>query len=277
MTETNRSLAGFQAAFSDYLLAAELPTPARLNPWLARTDENESATTRTDLGLRVYRNNVIYSLTQALAAQFPVVHKLVGSDFFGALARDYVQQQPPIDAALTYYGHLFASFVASVPACEPLPYLADVATLEFYCQRALHAADDPVLNAEQLSAVPHERLDDVGITLHSSAYLFASDYPVARIWAANLEDSDAEIRLDAQTRHYLLVYRRKLQVQVITLQPAAYLLLEQLYVGESLEQACACVLEQLELDPTELAPLLGYLLGLEVFSRVHLQTAKEHP
>jgi hypothetical protein len=276
MAETGKSLPVFQTEFARFLLAVDLQPPAELRSWLAGTPGDAAPARRINSGLLVYRNNVIYSLTQALAAQFPVVHKLVGADFFGALARDYVRQEPPLDASLTYYGHLFPAFIESVPACRPLPYLADVATLELQCQRALHAADDPVLAVEDLAVVAPEQLGDVCFTLHSSACLFASDYPVDRIWTVNLDDSDEEIRLDVQTRHHMLIYRRGLQVQVVTLQPPAFTLLHQLQLGENLEQACSSVLEQHELDNTELTPLLGYLLGLEVFSRFKLLSATEN-
>ena len=40
----------------------------------------------------VYRNNVYASLIDVLAGRFPVVARLVGEEFFRAMARAYVEQ-----------------------------------------------------------------------------------------------------------------------------------------------------------------------------------------
>lgn len=43
----------------------------------------------------VYRNNVVASLSDALGVAFPVVQKLVGDEFFRAMAGVYLRQHPP--------------------------------------------------------------------------------------------------------------------------------------------------------------------------------------
>jgi hypothetical protein len=265
MAETCSALATYQAAFAAYLLTNSAGADHALHACL-----QDAPAGRTASGLRVYRNNVLYSLTRALAAQFPVVQKLVGDEFFGALASDYVRSEPPLEPALTYYGHQFAAFIARSPACRPLPYLADVARLELQYQRAMHAADDPVLHLGQLGAVAPELLGGATFTLHASVTLLASDYPIDRIWAANLDDPTEVIHLDAPGRHHLLIHRRALRVQVVSLQPPAFTLLQQLQNGQSLQQAWTLAAEHHALDTPELTPLLGYLLGLEVFSGFRL-------
>ena len=61
----------------------------------------------------VYRNNVYSSLIDVLQARFPVVSRLVGEEFFRAMARVYVEQEPPRSAVLLRYGASFPDFVAS--------------------------------------------------------------------------------------------------------------------------------------------------------------------
>jgi hypothetical protein len=268
MAEPANRLATFQKEFASYLLQSEPRPAASLYRWLpTRPDSDACEARRTASGLRVYRNNVLYSLTQALAAQFPVVQRLVGAEFFGALARDYVQQEPPCEAALTWYGHLFPDFIASHAACSTLPYLADVAALELQCQRVLHAADDAVLDLQQLGAVPQEQLGGLRLFLKAAVSLFAAPYPVDRIWAANVAGSDEEIRLEAGEVCHMLIYRRELEVCVVSLQLPAFLLLQQLQQGKCLQEACAHVAQTHTLQAAELPALLGYLLGLEVFCR----------
>lgn len=76
----------------------------------------------------VYRNNVYASLIDVL--DFPVVMCLVGEDFFRTMARAYIEGEPPRSAVLLRYGAGFPAFVAGFPPAAPVPYLADMASLE---------------------------------------------------------------------------------------------------------------------------------------------------
>jgi hypothetical protein len=91
--------------------------------------------------LAIYRHHVVTTLTAALQAAFPVVCRLVDERFFAYAAARYIQVEPPSGPCLFEYGAGFADFLAEFPACRALPYLADVARLEWAMQRALHAAD----------------------------------------------------------------------------------------------------------------------------------------
>ena len=55
----------------------------------------------------VYRNNVMASLIEALKANFPIVYKLVGEDFFKALAVAFISHNPPNIPMLFKYGAQF--------------------------------------------------------------------------------------------------------------------------------------------------------------------------
>src|SRR5437762_1260948 len=91
--------------------------------------------------LAVYRHHVLTSLTAALEATFPVVCRLVDRRFFGWLADSYVRAHPPAGPCLFEYGADLPEFIAAFPACAPLPWLADVARLEWAMNVALHAPD----------------------------------------------------------------------------------------------------------------------------------------
>lgn len=54
----------------------------------------EGRSARVRAGLDIYRNNVFYSLGQALGDIYPVIKALVGDEFFGAMAREFVRAGP---------------------------------------------------------------------------------------------------------------------------------------------------------------------------------------
>ena len=58
------------------------PLPDGLTALLTARDPSE-----VEQRFAVYRNNVTVSLTEALAQRFPVIKRLVGEEFFAALAR----------------------------------------------------------------------------------------------------------------------------------------------------------------------------------------------
>ena len=58
----------------------------------------------------VYRNNVAASLGQARARRFSGIERLVGPEFFGALAQAYLAADPPRTPVLAEWGAGFATF-----------------------------------------------------------------------------------------------------------------------------------------------------------------------
>ena len=137
-----------------------------------------------DRRFAVYRNNVAHSLSQALAARFPVIKRLVGDAFFAAMAGIFATAHRPTSPVLAEWGGAFPEFLTHFPPVAGLPYLPDVARIELARGRAYHAADLPALPAQALAAAAHAPGDTV-LHLHPSVSLVLSAYPVATIWAAN--------------------------------------------------------------------------------------------
>ena len=88
----------------------------------------------------IYRNNVAASLVSAVTATFPVCVELVGEEFFSLMALEFIRAHPPTSRILAYYGGAFADYVRHFPPAASLPYLADIANLEYRRVLAYHAA-----------------------------------------------------------------------------------------------------------------------------------------
>jgi hypothetical protein len=80
------SLANIQDAFATALLDRTAALPSSLGG---------AARRRSDRRFAVYRNNVAVGLVSALATRFPVVKRLVGDDFFRAMAHAYASVELP--------------------------------------------------------------------------------------------------------------------------------------------------------------------------------------
>ena len=186
----------------------------------------------------VYRNNIAMSLIDALASTFAVTRQLVGTDFFRAMARIHVAESLPESPILSRYGNDFPDFISRFPHASSLPYLADVARLEYLRVQAYHAADATALTAatfQPLLADP-ARLAATQMTLHPACRWLRSEHPVFSLWAAHQAEGDLS-HIEMSKAEDVLVIRPSFDVQVIALPPGSVEFLDALSSGESLSTA----------------------------------------
>lgn len=202
----------------------------------------------------IFANHYRITLTDALAATFPVVRRLVGADFFAFAARRFIAGQPPREPRLFRYGAGLADFLAELPEAGHLVYLADVARLEWALNEAAFAEDAEALDAAALAALPATVVADRAFPLHPSATLLRSPWPIDRIWRLNQDGADpaATVDLDAGGV-WLLVHRAGEAVGWIGLDPAAFALVEGLAAGRTLREAAeGAIAAHGGFDPTAL-------------------------
>ena len=96
------SLARTQSDFTKSLLDRTMPVPA---------DIRGASRRRADRRFAVNRNNVASGLAHALATRFPVVNRLVGEEFFRAMALVYAAAELPRSPIMLYYGETFPAFI----------------------------------------------------------------------------------------------------------------------------------------------------------------------
>jgi hypothetical protein len=133
----------------------------------------------------VYRNNVVAGLIRALEGRFPVVARLVGREFFRAMARHYAVDNLPRSPMIFEYGDTFAAFIEGFAPAAGIPYLADVARLEFARGRSFHAPDASPLPAAAFAALDQATFASVTLLLHPSFELVSSEFPLVSIWRAH--------------------------------------------------------------------------------------------
>jgi hypothetical protein len=218
-----------QGEFVAALLDPEQACPAQLTAWNGSDPAARFA---------VYRNNVLSSLVDALTDSFPVVQQLVGEEFFRAMAAVFVRQSPPRTRVLGEYGAELADFILGFGPASSLPYLADVARLEWLRVRAYQAADVPSLDPDKLHAAlaAPECLGELHLQLQPAVGLLDSSFAVVSLWAAHqgvLEIS----KVDPYQAQSALVLRNGLRVVVIGSARSDRLFIDGLLRGLPLVQA----------------------------------------
>jgi len=187
----------------------------------------------------VYAATRLATLIRTLSLAFPAVQRLVGADFFEAAAREFISQWPPECACLNDYGAQFPSFLQEFAPAARLPYLPDVALLEWAVSRALHAGDATGLDLNRLAALGSAELAEVRFVAHPSISLLQLRSPADAIWRAILEqDAAAMAAIDlAEYPIFLLIERTAGGIQVRRLSPGPWHLTQRLCAGEPLHAA----------------------------------------
>jgi hypothetical protein len=191
--------------------------------------------------LNIYRNTFVMGVTKALRLSYPAVLRLVGADFFDGAAGLFIARHPPNAAYLDEYGAEFPEFLRNFQPAAALPYLADVARLEWAVNRAIHAADAEPLDLARLASLAPEDQIRVSFVPHPSVALLRADYPADVIWRGVLSGDDAALAavdLDAGPAH-LLVERRAAGVEASRLDPSAWRFAAALCDGRPIEAAFA--------------------------------------
>jgi hypothetical protein len=210
--------------------------------------------------LSIYRNHVFASLTASLKAMYPVVCRLVDERFFAYAAHEYIRAQPPGEPCLVRYGETFPAFLGSFAPCRNLPYLRDVAALEWAIIRVKTALSPSPLSARSLAMVPAAAAGNVRFTFAGTIALIESDWPIDRIWIANQPgtDPDAMVDLDAGSVHFEIRCRER-DVVFESLSAALYAFRSTLIAGQPFDAATQAALA---LDPFfDLAVALRHLLN----------------
>lgn len=249
-----------QATFAASLLDPTRACPQGLRAWNA-----SDPTAR----LAVYRNNVVSSLIDALADTFPVVQELVGVEFFRAMAAVFVRQSPPRSRILVQYGEGLPAFIDSFEPARSVPYLADMARLEFARVRAYHAADVEAVASETIAlALSNEaRIGELQLRLHPSVAVLQSPYAVVSLWAAHQGDIDIGT-VDPEVAEDSLVLREALDVLVLRLPPGAAGFVAAVQRGAGLGDAAAFATDAA--PDFDLSAILALLLGHGALTSIQL-------
>ncbi len=238
-----------QTALASALLDARFPVPEHLVGPDGRCSPRRFG---------VYRNNVAAGLVHALRAGFPAIARIVGDAFFDAMAREYALQHPPRTPVMLEYGAGFPDFMTDFEPASGLPYLRDVARLEWAWTEAYHAAEaSPLLSLLHLQGLDPRLAGGLRLHMHPSARVVRSPYPALTIWEMNIGARPvAPISLSDDSEDVLIVRPHAL-VQVRTVPPGSAVFIQALVEGLTLGQA----LEQTLAD-TDAFDLAGTLSGL---------------
>ena len=184
--------------------------------------------------LGIYRGNLLAGWRRALADSHPVLRALVGADFFDALAAVYGRARPSQDPDLQRFGAGLAGFLADFAPSADLPYLPDMARLEWLVHEAHHAPDAAPLPHPSLAlaGLDSDAFEAAGAVLHPSLRLYASGWATPALWRAHQpQGPDFPDALACDSR--ALVWRTPRGIVLRDIGAAEHAALARLMAGES--------------------------------------------
>lgn len=210
----------------------------------------------------VYRNNVVVSLMDSLAASYPSLQMIIGDENFGRTCRNYVAVTPPRSAVMQAYGENFAEFVEQFPPLAKSPFLGDVARVERAWLESYHAPDASVLSGEVLEGLEPEEVQELVFVAHPAMRLLTSRWPVADLFS--WRDGRPEDGVDLSIAQSIVITRPQLDVQLWPIDQGTHFLFEALTSGSALGEAAGNAINSF--DGFDLSAALALALNAGVFT-----------
>ncbi len=133
-------------------------------------------------GMKIYRHNLVFGLIGVLKETYVFSGVLLGARNFKFFCREFLYQNPSRNQDLIQYGEGFGDFLSGRDELKNLPFIPEVARLEWALERAFYASPElgPALAPQKDLA--GEESQNPGWKLKSSVQLVRSTYRIHEAW-----------------------------------------------------------------------------------------------
>ncbi len=187
---------------------------------------------------QVYRNNFWTATEEALSRIYGVVRKLVGDQFFTFMVDHFLRSFPPRHGNVHQLGGDLPAFLHDFSPVSNLPYLSDIARLEWVYHQVFHAAPAKPFNTRALTKVAVADIPQLHFKMATTSQLVYSPFPIFQIWRVNQPDYEGDQSVDLDTGgESVLLTRPGLVVELHKLGQCDARFLQSLVTGKNLEKA----------------------------------------
>ena len=245
--------------FYRQFMAAVSGDEAALSPWCVGA--------AAQAGLSVYRNTIAKGCADALVAQFPTVERVVGPAWLAAAAIAHAAVHPPSRASLLGYGEAFAEWLIKFPPAAGMPFLSDLAALDWLWTLSHLAEDAETVDVAEVARLPPAAFADHVLEIHPAVHWAGFKTTVPSLWRALQPPSCAPAAFELEVASEGLLFSRPgVTVEAHLIGTGELAFLSACRNGEPMG---AAALAALTAEPDlELASAFSRLVGAGAFSNL---------
>ena len=199
--------------------------------------EDVSAQTR----LNIYRNAYQTRLVEALASNFSCLKVYLGEEVFQQMSLSYIKSHPSHYRSIRWYGDELSSFLSNYYDNE-LYFLVELAHFEWSMSLAFDAADAPVVQLDQMAAIPSESWGSMRLRGHPSLTRMSFLWNIVSIWESITNNQTPKDALKNSNEIPWVLWRNDYMNRFYSLDPdeawAIDSILKELTFGELCEGLC---------------------------------------
>lgn len=205
----------------------------------------------------IYAQMYFARLVDVLQSDFPRVANILGCERFHALAADYFAQHPSTHPSLHHLGQGFSVFLRARTDIADLPFLSDVAALEWARLAVFDAPDSTPLRIEHLQGVAPEQWPTLRFQAIPALQVTRHQWPAHEVWKA-AEEGAGEWNDPQPVPTVLRVWREGFSVYHAKMDTPEPVALERILAGDSFAVVCSAL--ESVLSAEEAAATVGSLL-----------------
>ncbi len=189
--------------------------------------------------MSVYSKGYLARVRETLLEVYESVRQVLGHKRFDEIGAAYAKRYSRSNYNLNYAGSQFGEFLKFHSWTKALPFLPDLARLEWTIWEAFHAFDQAPLTPARMASVTPKDWENVQLEFQPSVRFLVSRWPVLDIW---LERDNPEGKVEEKNRilktQRVLIGRKVDLVRCERIDENQYRLLEGLLAGRTLGSVC---------------------------------------
>jgi len=203
-----------------------------------QADLNFIDSTNPQERFNIYKNTIMFNLSNALSLTFPGIWQLLGKTCADNIASAFCSHPDnfPISGCLDDWGEKFPAFLASIEELKILPYLKDYAYYEWVKHQAYLANKTEAITLNKLSQIQTEKFVLARIAFLPSVYSYSSKFPIDEIQKI-IDNSNSNAINLSNNQAFAIIYRHKDEINTIWVAKDLWTFFDNLKQGNTIAQA----------------------------------------
>lgn len=189
--------------------------------------------------LGIYYDAYRFRIIEALATAYPKLHIMLGDVLFDSTARAYIDQYPSTYRNMRWVGGNVQKHLQQTLPQHPIT--AELAAFEWALGLAFDAADEPVLQLQDLANIPPEAWADLRFMFHASLQMLPLKWNTILVWKAL--DNEETPPKPAKINEPCVVWRQHFDSHFRSLDATELAAIELVMAGARFGELCEKLLE----------------------------------